>query len=83
MGKGGGLPNIATYYNKFDEIEHYLLNNLIIVILALTESRIAENISDEELKINDFDLVRYDSESSFTSSVTVYVHCTVNFFRLK
>ena len=69
-------------YNKFDEIENYLLNNRHIDILALTESRITKNISDNEIKIDDFDLLRCDAESSFTGGVTVYVRRTLKYRKL-
>ena len=60
-------------YNKFDEIENILLNNLQIDILALTEARITKNITDNELKILDFGFVRCDAENRFTGGVVVYV----------
>ena len=62
------------FYNKFDEIDNYLLNNRHIDILALTESRKTKNITDNELKIDDFDLIRYNAAKA-VSPMALLIPC--------
>ena len=51
--------NICSLYRNIDEINHFLHDN-DIQILALNETLLDDSISDKEVKIENYDLVRKD-----------------------
>lgn len=45
----------------------------------MTESRITNNITDDELKIQDFNMIRCDAENGYSGGVVVYVRQSVKY----
>ena len=69
--------NIRSLFRNFDEIKLFLHEN-DIHILALNETLLDNSISNNELHIQDYDLIRKDRNRN-GGGVAVYIRSTVNY----
>ena len=66
-----GMLNIASLPKHIDEIR-ILLADQCLDVLALNETRLVENISNEDMYIDSYDFIRFD-RSRKGKGVCVYV----------
>lgn len=70
--------NIQSLLAHIDEIKYFIsLNNP--AVLCLTESRITSDIDDFEILIDNYKLVRLNSESRFTGGVVYYIRWDIEY----
>jgi len=63
--------NAQSLWAHKEKIQHLIMINP--AIMALTESRLTEEIDDSEVSMSGYSMVRCDSDNRFTGSVTMYV----------
>lgn len=68
--------NTQSLYSNFSKIE-VLLETMNPVVLACSETCLTNEISDFEIAINGYDIVRCDSNSRHTGGVLIYIKSTV------
>lgn len=69
--------NIRSLLPKYNEIYDYLLNSSVD-ILAISETWLTSNISDDSLRIDGYWLLRYDREGHRGGGVCFYIRSTLN-----
>jgi len=62
-----------------EEIQHLIMKKINPAIVALTESRLTEEIDDSEINMTGYNMIRCDSDSRFTGGVTMYVRNDIRF----
>lgn len=68
--------NIQSLIANFNELEQVLINQTFDIIV-LSETRLTENISDNEVNIEKYNLIRCDSLSRHTGGVAIYVNANL------
>src|SRR5436190_14185759 len=62
-----------------DEIQHQILKKENPAFLALSESRLTEDINDYEVSVPGYDIVRCDSKNRNTGGVILYVRNDIKY----
>lgn len=62
-----------------DELEELIIREKKQHILALTETRITDQITDEELNIKGYNMVNCFADKRSTGGVSVYIKCDIKF----
>lgn len=69
--------NVRSLYRNYDEIGHFLHDNNIHV-LALNETLLDDSISDSELRVQDYDLLRKDRNRN-GGGVAIYIQNSITY----
>ena len=69
--------NVSSLLKNIDEIRH-LMNNNKIHILGLSETRLDDSVLDNEIRIDDYNIIRLDRKRT-GGGIILYVHESVQF----
>lgn len=71
--------NVRSLIKNKDEIEELLIKTKDPSILAFTETRITEDIDDEEISIPGYNIIRCNSEKRTTGGVILYIKKSIKY----
>ena len=72
--------NITSLLKHIDEL-HVFLNDQNINVLALNETRLNESISDQDVKVQGYDIIRHDRSTNgrFGGGVCFYIRSNISY----
>lgn len=71
--------NVRSLVAHKDEMEVQIFKGIDPLVVALTETRLTEDISDSEINIIGYNAVRCDGESRTTGGVIMYIKETIKY----
>lgn len=71
--------NVQSLMIHKDEIQHQILRRINPAILALSETRLLEDIEDNEVNIPGYSIARCDAESRNTGGVMLYIRNDIRY----
>lgn len=77
--KGILYTNMQSLIAHRDEIQHLVMMKMNPAVLALSETRLTNEIDDSEVNVPGYSLARCNAENRFTGGVAIYIRNDIKY----